>query len=372
MESRSSSCCFGFGDGPDFLDFTVNQVSVDDDSSEFMFPLWPEKQSGDSGIEDYDKTRGGFQRFEMETKSKGAAESKHISEGGDTNKKLAITERNERRRRSDIQEELHRQYSKTVEAFKSDKHLQLINAEKKTFKAQGMGLKPSKTATTHCKGQSFMKSQSMKMDASLGRMKNVSLRKESWPLLRNPPYENERYSRQKSQKKLGIYDIAANFYEPRKGQNKGSILHAPKTETKAKTNLSLAQRSGSHWLQKSLRSCTKTQLQPIGSSRVRRHYSEEWIPEKSLHYKGEVWNESINFQSNASRQSVTDSSGIDLKSVLHTLETTRLSDPNKNDLLKQYSLPSLDRSKNEASFRRKALPFVKSALAFKHNGNKLA
>lgn len=369
MESRSSSCCFSLGDGPDFLGFTVNQVSVDDES-EFMFPLWPEKQSGDSGSENYDKTRGGFQRFEMETKSKGATESKHISEGGDTNKKLAITERNQRRRRSDIQEELRRQYGKTIEAFKSDKHLQLVNAEKKTSKAQGMGLKPSKTAAIHCKGQSFMKNQSMKMDASLGRMKNVPLRTDCWPLLRNPPYVNERYPRQKSQKKLGVYDIAANFYEPRKGQNKDSILHAPKTETKAKTNLSLVQLSGSHWLQKSLRS-KKTQLQPIGSSRVRRHYSGEWIREKSVHYEGEVWNESINFQSNASRQSATDSSGIVLKSVLHTLETTRLGDPNKNDLLK-YSLPSLDRSKNEASYRRKALPFVKSALAFKHNGNKLA
>ena len=370
MESRSSSCCFALGDGPDFLDFAVNQVSVDDDSSEFMFPSWPEKQSGDCGGEDYDKTRYEFEQFEMETKSKDAApleENKDINEGQDTNTKLEITERNERRRRSDIQEALRRQFDRSLEAFKSDKQcLQPINAEKKTTKPQGMRQKASKSTATHRKRQPFMKSQGTKLDASYVRMKAVPMRRECWPLLRNPPHENERFSRQKSQKKLGIYDIATNFYELRKGQNKDLMLHPPKTETKAKANLSLAQRSGSNWLQKSLRS-NKTQLQSIGSSRVR-HYSEEWIPEKSVHYKGEVWNESSNFQSNASRQSASDSSAIVLKSVLHTLETTRLSDPNKKDLLK-YSLPSLDRSKNQASFRRKALPFVKSVLAFKHNGN---
>ncbi|KAJ7340415.1 hypothetical protein OS493_003161 [Desmophyllum pertusum] len=46
LSGRASSCSVALGDGPDFLDFAVNQLSVDDES-EFMFPVVEDSKVGD-------------------------------------------------------------------------------------------------------------------------------------------------------------------------------------------------------------------------------------------------------------------------------------------------------------------------------------
>ena len=361
MESRSSSCSYALDDGPDFLEFAVNQMSVDDES-EFMFPIWPEKQSDDSFGND--KTGKEFQRLEMKAKSNTGAIQQHDHNGEGKNaaimnNRLAIPGSNEQRRRSDIDDEIHREFSRTGKTFKSD------HDARKTPPSRGMSLKVTKSPAAQWKTQPFMASQGMKVGALFDRSKNSLVRNEYWPLLRNLPYEKEKYLEQRNKKKVGLYDIATNLYALKKSNKEATGMHSLET----KTNLSLAQRRGSAWLQNNL--CTnKTQLPPMDSAQMRR-YSEEWLPEKSVpsHYRTDVWKDS--WQRSARRQSAKDSNGVVLKSVLQTLETAHLSGPSRYEVLK-HSLPSGARSKDQATFGEKALPLVKSALAFKRRDNKLA
>ena len=208
------------------------------------------------------------------------------------------------------------------------------------------------------------------LDPSLGPGKNSqSMRTEYWPLSRNLSYGKEKYSSQRSQKKMRLYDIATNLYALKKEQNKDPILHLPKMKTKLKTKTSLRQPSGSCGFKTA---CLTTKLKPPINccSRLRR-YSEQWLPENSVTsgFEDEVGRESGYFQSDTRRQLAKDASGIILKSFLHNLDTLRLSDPSRKNLLK-HSLSSLDRQNREA-FRRKALPLVKGALAFQHNNKTL-
>lgn len=376
MESRCSSCSFALDDGPDFLDFAVNQFSVDDDS-EFLFSPWPEMEPSDSDGKVCNEAKNELQEIEMKTQSNydngvtHAEKNQLVNEGENSaivNTSLAITESKERRRKSNTD---GREIRKTSQPFKSDKRsFQIINAEKLTNRqAEKMGLKMTKS--NEWKSQYSSVSRGMKLDPSLGPGKNSqSMKTEYWPLLRNLSYRKEKHSSQGSQKNMELYDIATNLYALKKEQTKAPILHLPKTKTKLKTKVSLRQPSGSLWLQNSLPyNNTKTPI-TAGSSRLRR-YSEQWLPEKSVPsgFEDEVGRESGYFQSDTRRQLAKDASGIILKSVLHNLDALRLSDPSRNNLLK-HSLSSLDR-KNREVFRRKALPLVRGALAFQHNNKKL-
>lgn len=386
MESRSSSCSAAHGDGPDFLDFAVNQMSVDDDS-ECMFLLWPEKtESSYSFSKGYDKTRKELQRLgELKSKSNSGPPQQQREESEHNTKeenaaanmdiKLAIPGSNERRRKSHIDDELRihsRQFSTTGDCSKSDKgSLQLINAEDKTPQTRRMEFEASKSAVEHWKAQTFRVSHGMKVGDLLDRGKDPLVRKENWSWLRNLPHEQGKLPRQANKKKLGLYDIATNLY----ALNKDSKKDPRMPSLKKKTNLSSAQRRGSLWLENSLRT-NKTLLPPMESSELRR-YSEVWIPETSVlpRYKADIWKKCSHLQRSA-KQLANDLNGVAFKSVLHTLERTHLSCSSRNDV-KKYSLPSIlhhSSKLNQRSFRRKALPLVKSAhaLAFKHHGDKLA
>ena len=118
MESRCSSCSFALDDGPDFLDFAVNQFSVDDDS-EFMFSLWPEMEPSGSDGKVCNETRNELEEIEMKKKSNCNNEVTHAeknqrSEGENAtivNTNLAIPGSNERRQKSNTDGKFARRLS---------------------------------------------------------------------------------------------------------------------------------------------------------------------------------------------------------------------------------------------------------------------
>lgn len=373
---RCSSCSLSQGDGPDFLDFAVNQLSVDEES-EFMLPVLEERKSGDRLVlnaSDHDDTNKDFQRFENRTPRNSSTLKQNKGNEDSSEEKLEAGRRmksfaGNERKTSTINERLPSvgQEESSAGELNKDKNTEIFDSKRKDKMSEARGTFKQLGAVTKSaaiwKGCVFTESHSHRMETSLNRNKRNSVRKlGDWSLLRNMPQNKDKNFR--NQKKIGLYDIATNLYAKKKEFKVDSALESSR-------HLSLAERSGARWLKNTARS-KKTELPPIAFA-SRRRYSSHWMPLESIPTRADAnnSNEYGHFQGSARKQS--DLNGIALRSVLQTLETTHLVDgQSRAELLKQ-SLASLNFNKsNQGNFKNKALPLVKSALAFKHRSNKSA
>ena len=366
---RASSCSLALDDGPDFLDFVVNQHSVDEES-EFMFPVLEERKFRDRldvNGKDGDATKKEFQRLEkrIPTLQLNGGRKNSREENPSTGKKMNSFASNEPKTSTVKKLSCSGQGETSAQELNKGKAPETLDLEIKDEMPEARRRFKELTAVTKSaviwKGRVLTQNHSPRMEVSLNRNKRTSVRKlgDCWSLLRNMPHDKDKYSR--NQKKLGFYDIATNLY----AQKKESKVDSEMESTRYR---SLARRSGERWLQNTVRPINKTELPPIRFA-SRRTYSSHWMPQKSIPSRAEVnvLNECSNFQGSARKQS--DLNSIDLKSVLQTLETTHLDGQSRADLLQQ-SLASLNRNGNQGNFKKKALPLVKSALAFKHYGSK--
>ena len=423
---RSSSCSPALSDGPDFLEFAVNHLSVDDEN-EFLFPVVEGKfgdglvnasdhhgakdelQGLDNGAsqdiptqlqQQKEDENGSEENLSTETETdssagcnerKSSADNKLPSPGAsqDTTRQLQQQKEdengseenpstetkanssagsNERKSSTDNKLPSSEQGKTSAEDLNTGEMSEMsgtsdlkINSKRPEAQGSFKELGAVTKSAAIWKGRVLTESRSHRFEISHHRNKRNSVRKlGDCSLLRNAPPNKDKYPN--NQKKLGLYDVAANLYAKKREFKRDSTL-------KSTSYLSLAERSGAKWLQSTVRS-KKTELPPIDVV-SRKRYSTHWVPQKSIPSHGEVnvLNEYSDVQRDARKQS--DPNSIVLKSVLETLEATRLSSQNRVEVLK-HSLASLSRNNNQANFKKKALPLVKSALAFKHSGNKSA
>lgn len=373
---RSSSCSPALSDGPDFLEFAVNHLSVDDES-EFLFPVVEERKFGDGLVNasDHYETREEFQRLENGADQDTPAQLQQQKEGENSREENPSTETktnssagcNERKSSTDNKLPSSEQEETSAEDLSTTCKMSAMSGTSdlkiKSKRPNVPGSFEELGAVTKSaavwKRRVFTESHSHRFEISHNRNKRNSVRKlGDCSLLRNVPHNKDKYPNK--QRKLDLYDVVTNVYAKKRESKRDSTL-------KSARYLSLAERSGAKWLQNTVRS-KKMELPPIDVV-SRERYLTHWIPQKSFPSHGEVnvLNEYSNVQRDARKQS--DSNSIVLKSVLETLEAIHLSGQNRVDVLK-HSLASLSRNNNRANFKKKALPLVKSALAFKHHGNK--
>lgn len=373
---RCSSCSLSQDDGPDFLDFAVNQLSVDEES-EFMFPVWEERKSGDRLVlnaSDHDDTKKEFQRFGNRTPRNSLALQQNKGNEDSSEEKLEAEKRmksfaGNERKSSTINEGLpsfgHEESS--AGELNKDKAAEIFDSKRKDKTTEARGTFKQLGALTKSaaiwKSRVFSESHSPRMEASLNRNKRTSVRKlGDCSLLSNLPQNKDKNFR--SQKKLGLCDIATNLYAQKKEFKVDSALESTRY-------LSLAERSSARWLKNTALS-KKTKLPPIDFA-SRRRYSSLWMPLESIPARADVNNSNAygHFRGSARKQS--DLNSIALRSVLQNLETMHLVDGHSRAELLNQSLASLNLNySNQGNFKNKALPLVKSALAFKHRGNKSA
>ena len=368
--SRSSSCSPSLSEGPDFLEFAVNHLSVDDES-EFLFPV-VERKFGDGLVNastHHHETKGEFQRLENGTSQDTSTQLQQQNEDVNGSEANPSTETkanspvgsNERKSSAENKLPSPAQGKTSAEDLNSGKTSGTsdLTINNKRPEAQGSFKKLGAVTKSAAiwKGRVLTESRSHRFE--IPHKRNSVRKLGDCSLLRNLPPNKDKYP--SNQKKLGLYDVATNLYAKKTEFKRDSTL-------KSARYLSLAERSGAKWLQNTVRS-KKTELPPIDVV-SKKHYSTHWIPQRSIpsHDEVDVLNEYSDVQRDARKQS--DSNSIVLKSVLETLEASRLSSQNRVEVLKR-SLASLSRN-NQANFKKKALPLVKSALAFKHQGNKSA
>lgn len=373
---HSSSSSPVLSDGPDFLEFPVNQLSVDDES-EFLFRVVEDEKFGDVLVNAIDKheMKGEFERLENgASQADSPTQWQQQKEGENSREETPTTEMttnssagcNERKSSADNKlpsSEQEKTSAEDVNTGKMSETAETSDLKIKSKRPEDKGSFEELGALTKSaaiwKRRVFTESRSHRIEISHNRIKKNSVRKlGDWSLLRNVPHNSDKYSN--NYKKAGLYDVTTNLYA-KKSESKRDL-----TPLKSARYLSLAERSGAKWLQNTVRS-KKMELPPIDVVSKKR-YSAHWIPQKSVPPHGEV-NEYSNVQRNARKQS--DSNSIVLKSVLETLEATHLGGKKRVEVLK-HSLASLSRNDNQANFKKKALPLVKSALAFKNHGNKSA
>ena len=371
---RTSSCSPALSDGPDFLEFAVNHLSVDDES-EALFPFVEDGKFSDDLVNTRDQyeTKEEFQRLENGASQDSPAQSQEHTERENRNstetKTNSYANRNEQK--PSIDDKLPNSEQTSAEGLNTGKMSETPGTSDlkiKSKRPEGQGSLKELGAVTKSaaiwKGRVFTESRSNRMiDHSLNRNKRNSVRKlGDWSLLRNVPHNRDKYPN--NHKKVGLYDVATNLYAKKRETGKRD------SALKSSKYFSSAERSGSKWLQNTVRS-KKTELPPIDVV-SRKRYSTHWIPQKSFppHSEVNVLHEHSNVQSDARKKS--DSNSIVLKSILETLEATHFSGQNTRVEALKHSLDSLSRNNNQANFKKKALPLVKSALAFKHHGNKSA
>ena len=374
---RSSSCSPALSDGPDFLQFAVNHLSVDDES-EFLFSVVEERKFGDGFVNasNHHDTREEFQRLENgspaqlqqqkedengskenpSTEAKTTDSSAGCNEGKSSTDNKLLSSEQEKTSAEDLNTaaKMSEMSGGTSDLKIKSKHPEATGS----FKELGALTK----SAAIWKRRAFTESRSHGIEISHNRNKRNSVRKlGDCSLLRNVPHK-DKYPN--TQKKLGLYDVATSLYAKKRESKRDSTLTSARY-------LSLAERSGAKWLQNTVRS-KKMELPPIDVV-SRKRYSTTWIPQKSIPSHGEVnvLNEYSDVQRDDAHKQSDQSNSLVLKSVLETLETNRLSGQNRVDVLK-HSLASLSRNNNQDIFKKKALPLVKSALAFKHHGNKSA
>lgn len=364
--ARSLSFSPVLSEGPDFLEFAVNHLSVDDES-EFLFPV-VERKFGDGLVNasDHHETKE-FQRLENGASQDTPTQLQQQNEDENGSEENPSAERktnssggsNERKSSAENKLASPEQGKTSAEDSNSGKTSGTsdlkTNAKRPEAQASFKELGAVNKSAAIWKGRVLTESRRHQFEISHNRNKRNSVRKlGDCSLLRNVPPNKDKYPN--NQKKLGLYDVATNLYARKREFKRDSTL-------KGARYFSLAERSGAKWLQNTVRS-KKTELPPIDVV-SRKHYSTHWLPQKSIPSQDEV----SDVQRDAPKQS--DSNSIVLKSVLETLEASRLSGQNRVEVLK-HSLASLSRNNNQASFKKKALPLVKSALAFKNHGNKSA
>ncbi|XP_078347914.1 uncharacterized protein LOC144633012 [Oculina patagonica] len=357
---RCSSCSLALGDGPDFLDFAVNEPFVDEES-EFMFPVLEERKCG-VHANDHNDAKKEFHRLKNRAAQNSPTLQERRGHESRSKKQLATAEKmdsfgNNERKSSTAQKLPTSEQGKTsASELNKGKTTEILDLKRKDKIPEARGTFKEFEAVTKSaamwKGRVFTERHYPGMEISLNRNKRTSVRKlGNWSLLGNMPKDKDKYFW--NHRKLGFYDIATNLY-------------AQKKESKIDSGLdSLDERSGAWWLQNTARS-NKTELPPIDFASSRR-YSSHWMPQKSIPLRAEnnVFNECSNFKG----RKQSDLNSIALKSVLQTLDATHLDGQSRAELLK-HSLSSLNRNSKQANFKKKALPLVKSALAFKHHGNK--
>lgn len=364
--ARSLSFSPVLSEGPDFLEFAVNHLSVDDEC-EFLFPV-VERKFGDGLVNasDHHETKE-FQRLEngasqdTPTQLQQQKEDENGSEENPSAEKKTNSSVGSNERKSSAENKLAspEQGKTSAEDSNSGKTSGTSDLKTNTKRPEAQAsfkeLGAVNKSAAIWKGRVLTESRRHQFEISHNRNKRNSVRKlGDCSLLRNVPPNKDKYPN--NQKKLGLYDVATNLYARKREFKRDSTLKGARC-------FSLAERSGAKWLQNTVRS-KKTELPPIDVV-SRKHYSTHWLPQKSIPSQDEV----SDVQRDARKQS--DSNSIVLKSVLETLEASRLSGQNRVEVLK-HSLASLSRNNNQASFKKKALPLVKSALAFKNHGNKSA
>ena len=363
--SRASSCSLTQGDGPDFLNFAVNQLSVDDES-ECMFPMVNEKKFGDCLVNA--KERDGVKKVVENLEKKGSRNLTQLQceeDESNSEEKRNAEKRsgNERKSISGLSSSYGEEAAaKNLSKSKVIKETSGLKIEEKIPKARThfRELEAVTKSAAVWKSHVFTDRFSVGMELSQGRNKRHSVRKRTWHLLRNLP-QSKAHNFSKSQTRMGFHDIATNFYDLKRESKIKSLDN--------RRNFSLAERSGAKWLQKTVRP-NKTELPPINLASTR-NYSTQWMPKKSIpsHSEVDLVNEYSRFERSARKQ--PDLKTVVLKSVLQALETTQLGGKSRADFVK-HSISSLEHNNNRERFKKKALPVVKSALAFKHPSSKSA
>lgn len=368
MESSATSSLRP-DDGPDFLDFVINEVSVDDES-DFMFPIFCHEKQNKG-----DEKTNARERIKKHDNAVNKQQKRGENHSQEDTPKININ--------TTMATEEQKKYNKEQESKRCLKSSNRELENKDTILSASLkcttvttrspfllrdrprdNMKPGKTSKMHLR-LSDESGAKLKERALSELSRNVKIRssvqsvqKYYWPFLPNPPYKTEDKWKEKKQKQPALYESATNFSALKKDANTDLLIHSAQTKTLVSSS---HRKYASLWVQNSV--CfKKNQLPPIDSLR----YSDEWIPEKSVpsRYNGEVNSSQIN--------DMRSKEDFALKAISETLKTIQLGELSRKELLK-HSLPAAGQGKNQAiRLKRKALPGIKSSLSFKNYRNYLS
>ena len=369
--SRSSSCSLTVGDGPDFLEITINEPCVDDDT-DFMFPLGNEEKFGGDQVDANSNVGAADNESQnLEVKERPRLNKAQSEEDvGDNEEKryeetrIHSTGGNERTKPSLVTSKQHIPGKGEVLAKNLDKRKSVkgITPPKKGDKLPEVGshVKKLKAVTKTAaiwKSRTLADGFSVGIDLSQSGNERPSAYKGTRPLLRNLSKSNGDFS--KNHKKIGLHDVATKCYAQKKEYRLNSLDNRRK--------FGLAKRSGARWLKNTIRH-GKTELPPIDFS-SKGHYSTQWNPKQSISPYSEIniLKEHDTFETQ--RRKEPELKRVLLESVMQTLEKTQLGGKSRGDLVK-HSISSPQQNNGRERFKKKAIPVVKTALAFKHPSNK--
>ena len=360
--SRSSSCSFLEGDGPDFLEIAINELCTDDEI-DFVFSLRNEEIFGEDQV-DANQSNVGVEcesQNRLELKERPGSNKTQCKEDKSNNEEKSYKETKihsigeDERKPSLVKGELNSAGKGKVLAENLDKRKPVgaIARSKKGDTLPKLGSHSKKleavTKTAEIwKSRAFADGFSIGIDISPSGNEKPSACKGTRPSLRNLPRGKNDFS--KNQKKIGLHDVVTNLYTRKKEYRLNSLDN--------RRNFRLAERSGAKWLKNTIRH-DKRELPPIDFS-SKRHYSTQWNPKQSISSNSDQHHFETPNKKDSELKSVL------LKSIMQTLEKTQLGGKSRAELVK-HSISSLEQTDNgRERFKKKAVPVVKSTLAFKH------
>ena len=360
MESRVTSSRRP-DDGPDFLDFVVNEVSVDDES-DFMFPIsCHEKQNkGDEKTKARERIKKQDNAVNKQQK-RGENHDQEDTSKININTTMATEEQKKKYNKEQESKRCLKSSNRELENNDTILSASLKCTTRSPFllrdrprdnmklgKTSKMRLRLSDESGAKLKERAFSElSRNVKIRSSV-----QSVQKYYWPFLPNPPCKTEDSWKEKKQKQPALYESATNFSALKKDVNTDLLIHSAQTKTLVSSS---HRKYASLWVHNSF--CVKkNQLPPIDSLR----YSDEWIPENSVPSRNNVEVSSSQISDMRSKEDFA------LKAISETLKTIQLGELSRKELLK-HSLPAAGQGKNQAiRLKRKALPGIKSSLSFKN------
>lgn len=365
MESRVTSSLRP-DDGPDFLEFVINEVSVDDER-DFMFPI-----SGHEKQNKNDEKPNARERIKKQDNAVNKEQKRGENHGQEDTPKININ--------TTMATEGQKKYNKEQESKRclesSSRELEnndtILSASLKcTTRSPFLlrdrprdNMKPGKTSKMRLRlsdesGAKLKERVLSELSPNVKIRSSVqSVQKYYWPFLPNPPYKTEDKWREKKQKQPALYESATNFSALKKDENTDLLIHSAQTKTLVSSS---HRKYASLWVHNSF--CVKkNQLPPIDSLR----YSDEWIPENSVPSRNNVEVSASQINDMRSKEDFA------LKAISETLKTIQLGQLSRKELLK-HSLPAAGQGKKQAiRLKRKALPGIKSSLSFKNYRNYLS
>lgn len=349
-----------YDDGPDFLDFVINEVSVDDES-DFMFPISCQEKQNKG-----DEKPNAREQIKKQDNAVNKQQKRGENHGQEDTPKINIntTMATEEQKKYNKEQESKRCLKSSNGKLENNDNI-LSASLKCTTRSPFLlrdNMKPGKTSKMRLR-LSDESGAKLKERALSELSRNVKIRssvqKYYWPFLPNPPYKTEDKWKEKKQKQPALYESATNFSALKKDVNTDLLIHSAQTKTLVSSS---HRKCASLWVHNSF--CVKkNQLPPIDSLR----YSDEWIPENSVPSRSNVEVSSSQINDMRSKEDFV------LKAISETLKTIQLGELSRKELLKHYSLPAAGQGKNQAiRLKRKALPGIKSSLSFKNYRNYLS